>query len=620
MKKIILPILLGLAIVAVSCEQNLEIPQKGKISTLEFYASDADAEAALTDMYANYIENVCGTEGIDNPQQVILNYASDDVLAAGGSFTDHDAFRIFDEFQYDNAGATLESCYQRYYFAIYHANLVISNFTTENRAGTEPKWTSDFTEQCVAEARVMRAYLHMMTALMWNQPPLMDRIYEGDEVIANDKTQSEILQWVIDECQKAIASGKLPERTGLNDKNTTARMSKGFAQFIAGKAAMFNDDPATARKYLGDLIASGKYDLVPSEDFWTNFHVAGDGNCETIFEPNIINDPALTSRGWARWSIPGGFMRDRWMVANVFNWRAKALISFPDVSNTDGWGGGAIQEDFAKKFLEHDGDSPRRLATFITEDEFLYGINWPTSEFPNGTPEQMRVDKLRGLKAGGMFGHSNYFEWKMMSYLNPPALLTGGKEYPADNIPELGDNSNETNFLVARYAEALLLYAEACIGSSDEAKGLEALQKVQKRAAFTENGGTGKISTSLTFNDVMEEKQYELWFENCRFQDLVRWSKQGKVDLDQIFNKNYGGIHKRVPTVFDEFSESGKDGQGKYHKLFVTYAAVPGNSDFSVGKHEYLPFPRSVTTANPNVKNVGGWTSYNTAAEEPAAE
>ena len=611
MKKIFIPILLGFAFLAASCEKNLEIPQKGVISTIEFYASDSDAEGALTNMYAQFIDNVGGTPGIYNPMQSILNYSADDVLAAGKAFDDHYDFRVFDEFKYDSANAALKECYQRFYYAIYHANLVISNFTTENRNGTEPKWTSSVTEKCVAEARVMRAYLHMMTALIWNQPPLMDRIYEGDEFPVNDKTQEEILDWVVSECQKAIDSGKLPVRAGTTDKNTTARMSVGFAQFVAGKAALFNNKPDIARKYLGDLIASKNYELVPPQDFWTNFHVSGDGNSEKIFEPNYINDPSLTERAYARWSV--GLARDRWMCANVLNWRSDALLSQPPHRVADGWGGGAIQEDFAQKFYEHDGDSPRRKACFLTEDEFLYEMEW-ASEKNNASLDEKKADPDRGLAAGGMFGHGKFFEWKHQVFMKPPKILTGGKEYPRDNIPAVGENNSEKNYLVARYAEALLLYAEACIGSSDEAKGLAALQEVQKRS------GSGKISSSLTFNDVMEEKQYEMWFESCRFLDLIRWSKQGKVNLSQIYNSNYGGIHKNVPMCHDEYSEKGKDGFEKYHKLYVTHESVPGNSDFVTGKHEYLPFPRDVKTANPYLKDVLGWAFLNTDTEEPAAE
>lgn len=601
MKKIIIPVLIGLAFVAVSCQDKLDIPQKGVITPELFYASDDDAEAALVNMYDNYIDNVAGTEGIDNPEQVILNYSADDIYSAGANFKDHDAFRIFDEFKYDNASGTLFQAYQRYYFAIYHANLVISNFTTENRYQSAPKHESDVTKRCVAEARVMRAYLHMMVALIWNQPPVLDRVYESDEPLpANNKTQEEVLQWVIDECQKAIASGYLPKRGGTADKNTTGRMSVGFAQFIAGKAAVFKNDMATARQYLGDLIESEDYDLIPGSIYWTNFHVDGDGNAEKIFEPNFIQDPTFMSSRWAK-----GIMRDRWMVANVFDWRIKSLASTPAQCISDGWGGGAIQEDFAQKFYDHDGDSPRRRACFLTEEEFLYEMDWSGSTVNEGTRAQKEADPKRGIVKDGLFGRGKFFEWKNMVYMAPPAILTKdttGIEFHRDNVTcGMGDNSNQKNFLVARYAEALLLYAEACIGSADAAKGLAALQKVQKRS------GSGKISTELTFEAVMEEKQYEMWFENCRFLDLVRWSKLGKVDLNAIYNTS--GIHQKVPTVHDEFNEPDAAGYNTIHRLYVTHDPVPGTSDFIVGKHEYLPFPRDAKTSNPNLHDVLGWAN-----------
>lgn len=592
MKKIIIPILLGVALATVSCESKLEIPQKGVVSYDSFYASNDDAVAARANMYANYIQNVAGTEGIDNPEMVILNYSADDILSAGGNKDDHDAFRIFDEFRYDDASGTLNSAYQRYYYSIYHANLIISNFTNENRSQTEPKFHSDFTDQCVAEARVMRAYLHMMTALMWNCPPIMDRLYDSDELPVQAESQKQVLDWVIAECEKAISSGNLPKRKGITDKDATAIMTVGFAQFVAGKAAMFNNDPATARKYLGDLINSGDYALISGEDYWTNFHIAGDGNSEKIFEPNIIEDPAFTSAFYG----PGTF-RGRWMVANVFLWRIGNLASQPVVGGGDGWNGGAIQNDFAAKFLAHDGDSPRRKACFITEDEFLYELDWAGSTVNSGTREQKKADPARGIKADGIFSHGPYFEWKHMVYLNPPKILTGGKEYPADNIAGQGWNSNQTNFEVARYAEALLLYAEACIGSSEEASGLAALNAVQERS------GSGKISSSLTFDSVMEEKQYEMWFENCRFLDLVRWGKQGKVDLNKIFNDSK--IHETVTIVYDEFTTEGKPGYQKEHKFFTELTPVKFNK--FEDKYMYFPFPRDVKTANPNLHDVGGW-------------
>lgn len=597
MKKIIIPTLLVFALGLVSCEDKLDIPQKGVVTNETYYASDADAEAALTDMYANFVANVAGSEGIDNPEQVIINYAADDILSAGGHKADHDGFRVFDEFTYNESNGTLQACYDRYLGAVYHANLVISNLSNENRAGTEPKYTSAYTKQCVEEARVMRAYLHMMLAILWNRPAILDRLLEPDELPVQAESQEQVLNWVVSECDKAINSGSLPKRNGTGDKNATARMTVGFAQFVAGKAAMFANDPTTARKYLSALISSGDYKLVDTDEYWTNFHVAGDGNCEKIFEPNFIYDN--TSPFW------DNVWRSRWMVADVFCWRTDALASMPGCCPAAGWNGGAVQEDFAKKFVEHDGNSARRRACFLTEEEWLYEMEWNSDK--NDAPlAEKETDPNRGISAStGVYSHGPYFEWKHMAYAKAPKILTGGKEYPGDNVSEImGGASNQKNFNVARYAEALLLYAEACIGA-DEASGLKALNEVQARS------GSGKISTKLTFEDVMEEKQYEMWFENCRFPDLVRWGKQGKVNLDQIFNKNYGGIHKHVPIVYDEFFTKG----APKHKLYTEYV-VADHNDFS-DKYMYLPFPLDRRLAN-HFKNVLGWESLNgnTSADE----
>ena len=108
MKKIIIPILLGLGLIATSCQNLLEIPQKGVYSTDTFYANDADAQAALNDMYANFL-SVASANGINNPELMLLNYSADDILAAGGHIDDHEPFRFFCEFRYDETNYVLQT-------------------------------------------------------------------------------------------------------------------------------------------------------------------------------------------------------------------------------------------------------------------------------------------------------------------------------------------------------------------------------------------------------------------------------------------------------------------------------------------------------------------------------
>ena len=146
MKKIIYSIALLSGMMFYSCEDMLDIEQKATSSTDTFYKTDADAQSALTAMYATYIGEIGGTEGIWNAYIMGLNYSSDDVFAAGGDTNDHADFRVLNEFNYDPSSAPIRTLYNHIYKAIYSANLVINYFGGDN-ADTPIK------KQAVAEAR-----------------------------------------------------------------------------------------------------------------------------------------------------------------------------------------------------------------------------------------------------------------------------------------------------------------------------------------------------------------------------------------------------------------------------------------------------------------------------------
>ena len=64
MKKILFSVaLLSAGMMCTSCDQDLlEIEQKATSSTGNFYKTDADAESAVTAMYATYIGEIGGNE------------------------------------------------------------------------------------------------------------------------------------------------------------------------------------------------------------------------------------------------------------------------------------------------------------------------------------------------------------------------------------------------------------------------------------------------------------------------------------------------------------------------------------------------------------------------------
>ena len=564
-----------------SCSEDLlEIEQKATNSTDSFYKTDADAKSAVTAMYATFAEEISGNEGIWNAYIMGLNYASDDVFPAGGDIADHSGFRECGEFRYDTSFGPVSALYNHIYKSIYSANLVINYFGGD-------KADSQVKKEAVAQARVMRAWAHMLAAQVYYQPPIVDHLIVDDKP-TNAESQKAIFDFCIKECEEAMSD--IPERNGQSDQEGAWYATKGFAQFVAGKSALFAGDNAKAASLLKPLVESPNYALVPGERFRDLFHVEGDGCEEKIFEINFsANSAASTGAGWAY-----GNKRGRWMVANVLNWRGDDIVGGgmnPQICAVGGWGGGSINHEFAHKMLANDGDSYRRKATFLTSDEFFYDATlcpWTNDVEAGGTLStraEKEFDPNRGIKKdAGSFSRSDVMEVKMMMHPND-----------CDPNKVAGDNCNNTNLCLARLGEAYLLYAEACLASGNTAEALKYVNKIQQRA------GSKTISSSVDLQTIQDEKQYELWFEGCRWFDIVRWG---------IAKQCWDKVLDNVPYQFDEYFTSGGK---KPHKLVYEvrhpYKEANITLSFTEGKNEYWPIPQTVIEVNDQMHQVRGWAN-----------
>ena len=582
MKKIIFSVaLLSAGMAFTSCSEDLlEIEQKATSSTENFYKTDADAKSAVTAMYATYAEEISGNEGIWNAYIMGLNYASDDVFPAGGDIADHSGFRECGEFRYDTSFGPVSALYNHIYKSIYSANLVINYFGGD-------KADSQVKNVAAAQARVMRAWAHMLAAQVYYQPPIVDHLIVDDKP-TNAESQKAIFDFCIKECEEAMSD--IPERNGQSDQEGAWYATKGFAQFVAGKSALFAGDNAKAASLLKPLVESPNYALVPGERFRDLFHVEGDGCEEKIFEINFsANSAASTGAGWAY-----GNKRGRWMVANVLNWRGDDIVgggTNPQICSTGGWGGGSINHEFAHKMLANDGDSYRRKATFLTSDEFFYDATlcpWTNDVEAGGTLStraEKEFDPNRGIKKdAGSFSRSDVMEVKMMMHPND-----------CDPNKVAGDNCNNTNLCLARLGEAYLLYAEACLASGNTAEALKYVNKIQQRA------GSKTISSSVDLQTIQDEKQYELWFEGCRWFDIVRWG---------IAKQCWDKVLDNVPYQYDEYWTSGGT---KPHKLVYEvrhpYKEANITLSFTEGKNEYWPIPQTVIEVNDQMHQVRGWAN-----------
>ena len=132
-----------------------------------------------------------------------------------------------------------------------------------------------------------------------------------------------------------------------------------------------------------------------------------------------------------------------------------------------------------------------------------------------------------------------------------------------------------TNLKVMRYAEVLLLAAEAHFRANNTGKALDYINQIRTRAMLSP-------LTSVTLEDIKAEKRLELCNEGVRYQDLIRWGDA------QTAMANQG---KEIPS----FTTTGVQWNFKNESY--------GFKD----KNKLLPIPLKELELNPNMSKNEGW-------------
>ena len=600
MKKILFSTILTLAATATmtlttSCEDQLDIEQKGVIPSEKFYQTDADAEAALVAAYEGFMCNVVGRNhdgggpGIYTPYKIITNMCGDDVLYASGNYGDHEFSGMLNEFRYDAEAEVPKFMYTGLYLSVYTCNLVTDHF--QNAADTPVK------KRCVAEARVLRAFDYFLLANLWNNPPFIDHVLAGTDLPYNCNKDPEnpmdhkqLIQWVAKECEEAAAD--LDERKGTDDKDGAVKVTKGFAWALAGKAYLFAGEYDKAKTALKKVIDSGKYALVPGDRYMDNFHIEGDGNEEKVFEINFEYNA-----GKGAWA--GMIQRSSWMESNAWSWRAGSFAKSPleVYSGIGGWGGLGVPQWFGDEFHANDGDSYRFKATLKHIDDAVYNMEYADAKINAMTQAQKDTTQFIGINdpVQGLYDNSFWLAFKQVMR----KADTDGNKY--------GDNIRLNNYVVMRYAEVLLNYAEACLQTGDQDEAKKYINMIQERA------GSKTISQTVDMDVLKREKSYELWLEGCRWFDVMRWKDAKAIerlknvgsDCPHVFDKLF-----RAPKADDRKVtwEHGTEANSRFYTVSTSAAKDAGfEVGFKEGKHEFFPYPQTVKDKNPNLEQNPGW-------------
>ena len=175
--------------------------------------------------------------------------------------------------------------------------------------------------------------------------------------------------------------------------------------------------------------------------------------------------------------------------------RGDGIFDLTGTGLINGWGFNLPSKKLIDAF-EDAGDINRKAATIMTEEELINAGGSVNASLATG---------------GVIWDYEGAIRIK---------YSTKTEDTSEDGVKEL---NYSTNFRLLRYAEVLLLAAEAYNKDGQDAKARIELDKVRNRAGLA-NINTGTTGTAL-FDAIVNEKFLELAHEGQRFWDLVRWGK-----------------------------------------------------------------------------------------------
>ena len=534
MKKIyLIASALLLALSSTSCLKELDNPQKGAISMLDYYtnADAEDAEKLIARTYNRYFGSIESTTTGN-----FLDIISDDNLCGGGTWADNaNQYRDAQELTLTVSSWPFRSTYQSIYAVIYYCNLIIEKIPESNDATIN---------RVKAEAKFLRA-ASLFEAMRWyRNPPFADHVYGADDMLAENGDPAEMIKWILDNFEEAAAT--LPVVPGKGQQiKIGGRATSGAAWAYYGKAALWYATANKDNSYLSKAITafkkvmdSGLYDLIP--DVADIGRCAADFSCEYLFERNC----AETNQNK---NIQND-QRQTWRSLRNDN------VDIPSQIVGYGWSFCNPSKEFVEFMKEHDGEDNVRFKSKL-----------------------LSYDEMIAMGSTGLI--TGRYCPDCVGYFNATALM-----WVADVYPDTGNSFwSRANVAYMRYAEVLLMYAEAQFlenGDSD-GSGLAALNKVRARAQLP-------ALTKMTYQDIKDERRAELFTEEERFFDLLRWGEAAEVLKDR----------GKVRYEFWGYKEGTKE-------YDVREKAGMGHGWDS--KYSQFPYSDAQLLANPNLQQAPGW-------------
>lgn len=568
MKKIFYYIFMSaMCILPFSC--SLDEESRTEIDKTKFMVNAQEAEVVLLGVYQGLISD--GAYGFN--LSILFNLATDCEQVEGATTEN---FRVIPTNAFNSSQLEVQQTWSALYNAIYNANDFIE--TIQQRMRTYSETDKQLAYIYIAEARAVRGLCYFELVRRFGNITLMTNTTMSKQAPSTfvQENAETVYQFIEEDLKYAAIN--LPYAVDDTDRlNNKFRMSKGAALGLLTKVyatwagyplhneAKWEDAAKTAKT----LIESKKHGLLNDfEKLWENtangiwdpteslieisfYSTTGSGGasdaCGRIGKWNGVKTTIIAGE---RGSSAGNV---KVIHPFVLKWRTKDLVE-----------GEEYNENTVKD---------KRLNISVANYQYNPSKTLYAKGKSDTDAKALENDRNSEMKNKEKQNYTPA-KWDIEKYVKQSKLINN-------------DKSN-VNWYFLRYADVLLLYAEALNEwkKGPTAEAYEAVNQVRRRAYGSNSYDLQGLSIDQFRETIQDERAYELAFEGHRRMDLVRW----------------GIYYKTVKKTSNAINLWFQDADPEKNKAYNTAGKYT-----VLGKHELYPIPLRDMDLCGQFKQNPGW-------------
>lgn len=575
---------------------------------------DTDPQIIPDDGYYNseqkLIYGLAGVYGVLNSEALYGNYyslqiANADDLCYFNNYNNSESRP--DRYNHSAGTATIYDTWSKLYEGIKNANRYIE---AVEKTEIDPGKLSVDIGLYIAEARFLRAYYHFLLAQAWGDVPLRVKATTSpnpNNVQMAATPQEQVLKWCADEIEATI-----PDLYEPID-NTPSRVSQTVAQGILARVYLF-----MAGESVKQIDGLDKKEMYRRAAYWANEVIAShkhdlNESYEEVFI-NMIRDQYDTQFHESMWEAE--FLGDRTSATDWTNGRIGDLIGLRSQSRTTNYSEWACNYSYGyyngsytlwQLYWENDRTADETASATVIDKRLTWnlpgynyrGMNNQKISYKNKAGETVTryLQQTQSMFKTPWVYNNNFampdiegLDQTIEDAFDPADLVydptvmcavrNAGK-WRRETVYEKQMSAKSLyttiNFPILRYADVLLMYAEAIneyAGAPDD-QAKEAIREIRKRAGVKTDESL--LGDYRSFRDlVRNERGRELAFEGLRKWDLIRWG---------TFVEKMHNAGTNQPT------------ENKYRNVSYTNYASANYANVTA-RHIYLPIPTKELAVN----------------------